>query len=312
MSSGDRKQAPKTILVVDDSRTDRSRARLLLEKEADWNVLTAEDAQAALMLIAEQLPSLVVTDVEMPGMSGLELLSEIQQHYNSVPVVVMTAVGSESVAVESLKQGAASYVPKSMLAAELSSTVQRLLHRAIQDRGRLRLLQHLSRVEYQIENDLQLVAALTNDLHQLIQARGVFCENTCLKISNAIDEALLNAYYHGNLEVSSELREGDASRFHQLADERREIAPYRDRRIHVQISMTAEHLCVEIRDEGPGFRPDDVPDPTDDRFLERAHGRGIMLMRMFMDQVEFNEIGNQVVLTKKISPPPQGDSANGL
>jgi anti-sigma regulatory factor (Ser/Thr protein kinase) len=54
-----------------------------------------------------------------------------------------------------------------------------------------------------------------------------------------------------------------------------------------------------IRDEGPGFDPASLPDPTDPENIEKACGRGLLLMRTFMDKVDYNRTGNQVTLTKR-------------
>ena len=57
-----------------------------------------------------------------------------------------------------------------------------------------------------------------------------------------------------------------------------------------------------IRDDGQGFDPARLPDPTDPELLERTSGRGVFLMRAFMDEVSFNETGNEATLTKRRSP----------
>ena len=66
----------------------------------------------------------------------------------------------------------------------------------------------------------------------------------------------------------------------------------------VRYSLTAERIIVEVEDQGPGFRPSEVPNPTLAENLERSSGRGILLMRAFMNQVRFNERGNRVTLCK--------------
>ena len=63
-----------------------------------------------------------------------------------------------------------------------------------------------------------------------------------------------------------------------------------------------ERVVVEIEDEGPGFDVEDVPDPTAEENLEKPSGRGIMLMRAFMDRVEYLDRGNRVVLEKSRGP----------
>ena len=89
----------------------------------------------------------------------------------------------------------------------------------------------------------------------------------------ALEEALVNAIRHGN--------GGDAAK-----------------QVRVCCKLTAESFWIEIVDEGPGFNPEQVPDCTDDKYIDRPCGRGIMLMRNFMSRVEFNARGNGVVLEK--------------
>ncbi|MBX3443039.1 MAG: ATP-binding protein [Planctomyces sp.] len=89
----------------------------------------------------------------------------------------------------------------------------------------------------------------------------------------ALEEALVNAIKHGN-----------------------GLDPAKSVRIHADVD--SERVFVEIEDEGPGFIPDDVPDPTLDENIERPSGRGLMLIRSFMSNVEFNERGNRIRMEK--------------
>lgn len=89
----------------------------------------------------------------------------------------------------------------------------------------------------------------------------------------AAEEALVNAIRHGN-----------------QSDE--------EKQVHVSLRINEDRIRLEIRDEGPGFDPGNVPDPTEDDNLEIPSGRGIMLMRSFMSMVEYNESGNCVIMEK--------------
>lgn len=84
-----------------------------------------------------------------------------------------------------------------------------------------------------------------------------------------------------------------------MANQRREVAPYRDRRIQVSARLTAGDAQFVIEDEGPGFDVSQLPDPTQSANLEQISGRGVFLMRAFMDDVRYNETGNQVTLLKR-------------
>ncbi|MCA9081705.1 MAG: response regulator [Planctomycetaceae bacterium] len=291
------------ILVVDDGLLDLRMAGSLLEKQAGWDVLYAHDGKQALEQIETHLPDLVVTDLQMPEMNGLELVEAMRNEFPLIPAVLMTGAGSEQIAVEAIEKGAASYVPKSELAAELVDIVSRLLSLSERERGERRLLNHLSSIEYVLDNDLELIAALVQSLRHHIQERWLLDEGQCLRFATAIDEALQNAFYHGNLEVSSELRENDASEYRNLAEQRRTEEPYCWRRIYVKATFERTRLTVIVRDQGPGFNPDDLPDPTSPGYLDRPSGRGVLLMRSFCDETIFNDVGNEVTLIKRITPP---------
>jgi serine/threonine-protein kinase RsbW len=89
----------------------------------------------------------------------------------------------------------------------------------------------------------------------------------------AVEEALTNAIRHGN---------------------RLDLTKH----VHVICKLSADRLWIEIRDEGPGFNPGELPDPTADENLETPCGRGVFLMRCFMSRVEYHDCGNRVVMEK--------------
>jgi CheY-like chemotaxis protein len=290
-----------TLLVVDDSAMDRRIAGGLLEKEPDFTVVYAEDGSDALRKIEEDLPDLVITDMVMPDLGGLALVETMKQDYPLIPVILMTGQGSEETAVRALKLGAASYVPKRRLASDLLETVRLVLRAANQDRNVTRLLVHRTRqadFKFVLENDLSLLAASVTYIQQTMESMGLFDDAERLRIGVALEEVLLNAMYHGNLEISSALRDGDRPTYHEQARTRASEAPYRDRRIHFSASLSPAGAQFIIRDQGRGFDRTGLPDPTDMANLHRVSGRGLLLMHAFMDSVDFNELGNEVRLTK--------------
>ncbi len=290
-----------TVLVVDDSAIDRRIVGGLLEKEPDCQVFYAEDGYVALKSVDENLPDVVVTDMVMPHLDGLQLVEAMKRDFPLIPVIIMTAVGTEETAVQALKRGAASYVTKRRLAQDLLETVRMVLQAADDERNVSRLLVHRTQqaeFKFVLENELPLLAASVTHLQQTMRAMGLFDESERLRIGVALEEVLLNAMFHGNLELSSSLREDDKSTYHEVARSRAKESPYRERRIFVDASFSPSGAEFKIRDEGPGFNPKDLPDPTDPANLHRATGRGLLLMHTFMDGVAFNESGNEVRLTK--------------
>lgn len=105
------------------------------------------------------------------------------------------------------------------------------------------------------------------------QACG-FCEDTLFAVKLAMEEAMTNAVKHGN--------RGDPSR-----------------RIVVRYAVTNEKLVVIVTDQGTGFAPELIPDPTTPERLPLPNGRGIMLMRAYMDDVQHRKNGTEVYLMKR-------------
>lgn len=290
------------ILVVDDSPLDRRLVGGLLSKVEGFAVSYAGDGQEALRVIqGESPPDLVLTDLEMPRLGGLELVRRIRDLQLGIPVIIMTAAGSEEIAVQALQAGASSYVTKRTLSQELGNTVSNVLRISQERRTQTRVLNGLKRweTELEIENDPELVTALSAYLMQSFTGMRICTSAEQLRVGVALDEALLNAYFHGNMEVSSKLRETDYHEFFDLARRRSRELPYRDRRIHVVAQFSSAEARFVIRDDGPGFDIAALPNPCDPKYLERPHGRGLLLMRTFLDEVHYNERGNEVTLVKR-------------
>jgi DNA-binding NtrC family response regulator len=113
----------KVVLVVDDHRAARYGMRRALEDR--YRVLEAESAAAARALLRAENPALLLLDIEMPGESGLDFLHELKDQQDSPAVVMITAYGSEKVAVEAMKSGAYDYLPKPFELDELRLVVEK-------------------------------------------------------------------------------------------------------------------------------------------------------------------------------------------
>ncbi len=289
------------ILVVDDSGTDRCIIAGLLADAPDMHLDFASNGAEALQKLAQAQPDLVVTDLIMPEVNGLQLVDAVRQRYPLVPVILLTSQGSEEVAVQALHRGAASYVPKQLLARDLAETVAKVLGVSGRERSHSRLLGCMteSTSAFVMDNDPELIPPLVSYLQESLGQLGVCDEADRTRVGVALEEALSNALIHGNLEIGSDLRGGDDCAYCDAIARRRREPPYRDRRIHVEASLGAAGATFVVRDEGRGFDPAALPDPTDPANLEKCSGRGILLMRTFMDEVHFSERGNAVTLIKR-------------
>jgi CheY-like chemotaxis protein len=125
----------KSVLVVDDSPFDRRLAGRIIESSVGLTPLYAGNGREALELLERESPAAVLTDMQMPEIDGLELVNEVRSRYPGVPVVLMTAHGSEEIAILALQAGAASYVPKRALSSDLIRTLKQVLDVAAVDRA---------------------------------------------------------------------------------------------------------------------------------------------------------------------------------
>jgi serine/threonine-protein kinase RsbW len=121
---------------------------------------------------------------------------------------------------------------------------------------------------------------------RVAEAAG-FNEDECYRIGMSVREGVINAFHYGNQERP-------------------------DKKIHLAIDLTDEKMIIHVMDEGKGFQIKDVPDPLAEENLLSTSGRGIFLMRAFMD--EFDVVsgrtgGAEIIMSKKI--PLSGNSPNG-
>jgi DNA-binding NtrC family response regulator len=122
----ERSQTMPTILIVEDEAKMRRLLELNLGEDG-FTTLSAEDAETGLKVLRENPVNLVVTDLKLPGMDGLEFLQTIKRQSAALPVVVMTAFGSVETAVEAMKAGASDYVLKPFSLSEMRMVIHKEL-----------------------------------------------------------------------------------------------------------------------------------------------------------------------------------------
>jgi serine/threonine-protein kinase RsbW len=155
-------------------------------------------------------------------------------------------------------------------------------------RSKLKLTQagDLPWTTVEFPSSLEQARDIAEDILSACQSHH-FDEKDVFAIKLALEEALVNAVKHGN-----------------------ELDPAK--RVKVQYRVSDQRADVTIEDQGPGFDPAELPDPTADENLCRCCGRGILLMRAYMSSVVFNPQGNKVTLTKfNENVPPISSAATG-
>jgi serine/threonine-protein kinase RsbW len=132
------------------------------------------------------------------------------------------------------------------------------------------------RFDETIPSELDAAERIQDRIIALLEKEG-FSARDVFGMRLALEEAIVNAIKHGN-----------------------RMDP--DKSVRIRCEVDPSRVYVEVEDQGPGFNPTDIPDPTAVENLEKPGGRGIMLMRAFMTRVEYVGKGNQVVLEKHRDP----------
>lgn len=247
-------------------------------------------------------PDLLIADAELTGLDGVELTRQMRQQHPTVPVLLLIDVVNKEVVAAALRAGAAAYLPRQIVGRELPAVVKELLNVAASQRRRVMFLQRLAAVEYRfdLESDPELVPNVVSQAELLLSQMELFDDADRMRVGVGIHEAMVNAIVHGNLEVSSDLKNGGWEEYHATIAHRRNTRPFADRR--VTVLMRAERkrsFVIQITDQGPGFDVSKLPDPNDPSVWEKPSGRGIILIRSFFDDVVHSPTGNQISMSKR-------------
>lgn len=266
--------APRRVLVVDDEELVRSMLVRYLERKG-YQVQEAGDGKKALDLFREHNFDLVLSDVRMPGLDGIQLLKALKEINPRVPVVLISGYGEVETVVAALKYGAENFLGKPLKMESLGKVVdQSLAISCLHSMGQP-LLPHVRQVTYlEAPSRAELVCELVQQVTLSAVAVGYAQYDLDNNLKLALVEGITNAMEHGN--------KWDPAKT-----------------VRVESEATRDTLQVTISDEGPGFDFAALPDPTIDDRLFYERGRGVFLMRAIMDEVSYNPEGNRLTLFKR-------------
>ncbi|MFL5327852.1 MAG: ATP-binding protein [Gemmataceae bacterium] len=291
--------ATAPILVVEANSDLRDNVCRVIN-ELGWATSQAHDPASALAAIQSDRPQIILTDLGLAGGGAFAFLEQLRREAPNVPVIILMSAGFEAATLRALQRGAAGYASAENFADELPEILERVISAAQSTRDRRRLQSSVTRMEmnFLLENDTALVPVLVAEVQDYLAWINFLDRPARVRLGVALEEALLNAIIHGNLEISSALRQQNEKEYRQAIEERRHKAPYRDRKVRFAVRLRAGRAIFNVADRGPGFDPESLPDPCDPSNLERVGGRGLLLIRTFMDEVKFNRKGSRITMLK--------------
>ncbi len=293
-----------TVLLVEDSPTQALEIRLILEGRGHQVQLAANGVEA-LARLRQDLPDVVVTDLEMPDMNGMELVDQLQAEFPQLPSILVTARGSETLAVQALRNGASAYVPKSLLSTLLPATIRDVLGVLQADQNYARLIDTLisNDFRFRLPSDPFLIAPLVDLVVQMIAGMRLLRKSELIQFSSSLGHAIMFGMLHGNLELNAaavvDLRECLATgQEAPSVSERRADAVFGDRRLTVEVSVSDPEIRCRIVDQGRGFDRDLLLGDAE-RAIFHEDGHGVGMITSFMDVTELDDSGHALTLIKR-------------
>ncbi len=298
------------FLFIDDDENMIILFKTLLIKyvpQNNYQIDLAFSAEDALEKYRNNKYDIVFTDLQMPQKNGFELIKDIKVINPAAFVVVITGYGSEDIAVESLKQGAISYLKKPVRIEDLKECISRienlnkLSQKSILSSSR-NYDQYIDRsiINYKLPNIIYY--ELTDFINSVLFPYEAILSNI-VNIKMGLFEILVNAIEHGNLGITSEQKEYLLSSS-KWEDEFRILiqSPLaRQTFITVEITLEKNQLSITVEDQGNGFDVSRVSEKLENAQPSTSlSGRGIIMTKYYFDRVVYNNKGNSVTITKAI------------
>ena len=282
------------ILVAEDSLTHTELLRSILVSD-DHEVVCVADGQEAWERVQSEGCDAIVTDLNMPQMDGCQLVAKLTESNPEIPAVVVTARGSESLAVDALAIGAIDFVPKQSLNQLLVKVVRQVLGYRQADQSAARLSGQLKAPEFyfKLRSDSGSIPFVANYLVMTMAAAGCGTPNDRYRTATALAAAIFNAMVYGNLQRAES----------EIFDESDETPRKGDLKVRVKVSIAATDTRISVAHEGSGPITRITPAPGTPESFEVEQCRGLMLMSSFMSDVMFNRRRSEVIMVRKHGEP---------
>lgn len=267
------------ILIVDDEKNILKLLSHELES-MNFKTITVETAENALEIINKQNVDIIILDLILPFMSGLEFMKKLKESQIYIPTIVITGFATRQNAISAIKLGAVNYITKPFELEEISRGISKIIKTfplsfSPLSKNYKEPTNEYKTIEINIPSDIELIRGVSTRILEEAFSNGIINKENEMPIRLALDEALANAIEHGNNYGVQKL-------------------------VNIKCTFASDKLEITIKDEGRGFSPEAVFDPRDEENILASGGRGIFLIKCYMDEVKFNKQGNEITMIKYI------------
>lgn len=289
------------VLIVEDDPASLNYLEIILGKEG-LQYKTASNGEDGLALFKEYKPHIVLSDINMANMNGIQMLAAIKKIQPQTIVIMLTAYNSEDYVIEAMKYGANNYLKKPIFRDNIIGLLRKYKNIILSRNTHIKIQSFVKTHSFtmQIGNDLEILPYIVNHLIENVEL--IFKEDECMGIRLGLDEIIINAIEHGNLGISyvekSQAIKNNA--LEKLHEQRRNAPERKDKKVTITFELNEEFCEWAIKDQGQGFNPSLIPNPILTETTEALHGRGIFITQFQFDEMEYSENGTKVRLRKRI------------
>ncbi|MFO7660100.1 MAG: response regulator [Candidatus Cloacimonadaceae bacterium] len=296
---------PKTkILVVDDSISMVDGLVKILQVSG-YDADPAYNGQDALRKLGVKEFDLILCDIEMPGLTGLDLLKHVRQDYDEIPFVLMTGFLEQEYFIRAIQLGASDFIRKPIDTEHLLYTIQLQINKKTEDSDVQKAITKFDKADVNF-----VINPAMFDEVDFTKAFTIFFRNNLNLHSSLINELLLcieeiiyNALIHGTLKLNLKERTLNHSQYKEVVKQKLQNPEIAQKRIHISLSvdLQAKILSFTVEDEGDGFDFDFWLKKinTSQTIQLDEYGRGISIIYHLTDKLTFDKGGRRISIEKK-------------
>ena len=290
------------ILVVDDNLQVRNLFRVYLEDDGH-TVDTASDGQEGWESISDTQASydLIFVDIRMPGMNGLELLEKVKLNSFDLPVIIMTGYADADLVLQAFKLGAFDFITKPFDYEPLLDIIEKIEYLQTDKLEQAFISQFCEiTVTYSIPSQTKNIKSLIPALQNHYQLLCALNKQQIHRMASCLFEAVNNAIIYGNFGLSPSLKGESLEKFWDQVKAKEASPEFTEKKVTIKGTFSSTMLKFSVEDGGSGFNYRNLPNLTDP-INAGPGGRGLFIIRAFMDEVSWNEAGNCIHMIKYLA-----------